>query len=229
MFLYNNYKQVLDILYDGQTVLPCLMWELSVTDETELECQEGIRWDDMDELEMKLGMDKHWQPEDIEWQNTGWLIANRKFQLALDTLEGLIVARIFKLSKMNRAGTGYKMQKHIGKALQVWSAAICTALNCYNLTAHALSPPHPALKWEDIVEYAFLADFELLRDACEDILQCLWATPSGCHAMDLYFKMCRTREEIEHLNVEIRCVATYLQDESTCDSHVRTLIRGANT
>jgi hypothetical protein len=36
-FLYNNYKQALDILYDGQTVLPRLMQELGVTDESELE------------------------------------------------------------------------------------------------------------------------------------------------------------------------------------------------
>jgi hypothetical protein len=58
------------------------------------------------DLEMKLGVDKRWQPEDIEWQNAARLVANRKYQLALDTLEGLIVARIFELSKMNRAGTG---------------------------------------------------------------------------------------------------------------------------
>ncbi|KAG2059913.1 hypothetical protein BDR06DRAFT_613352 [Suillus hirtellus] len=285
MFLYNNYKQALDILYDGQTVLPHLMQELSVTDESELKAWlenerayllsrthepeqetlqmeywqklvnlstskkelDGTAWSMtmpgssfgqadismivrletachhtlenykkdlkiMHELEMKLGMDKCWQPEDIEWQNAGWLVANRKFQLALDMLEGLIVARIFELSKMNRAGTGYKMQKHIGKALQVQSAAIHMALDCYNLTAHALSPPCPALKWEDVVEYVFLADFELLCDAHKDISQHPWATPSSRHAMDLYFKMCHAREEIKHLNVEIRCVATYLQD-----------------
>ncbi|KAG1898800.1 uncharacterized protein F5891DRAFT_1129380 [Suillus fuscotomentosus] len=277
-FLYNNYKQALDILYDGQTVLPCLMQELSVMDESELEVwlknehayllsrtheleQETFQmeywqklvnlstskyipifFDPCDDtylymtvrletahchalenyekdlkiihnLEMKLGVDKDWQPEDTKWQNAGRLVANRKYQLALDMLKGLIVARIFKLSKMNRAGTGYKMRKHIGKALQVRSAAIHTALDRYNLTAHALSSPRPALKWEDVVEYAFLADFELLCDARKDISQHLWATPSGCHAMDLYFKMCHVREGIEHLNVEIRRVATYLQDE----------------
>ncbi|KAG1793324.1 uncharacterized protein HD556DRAFT_1479424 [Suillus plorans] len=302
-FLYNNYKQALDILYDGQTVLPRLMQELGVTDESELEAWlenerayllsrthepeqetlqmeywqklvnlsaskkelDGTAWSlttpgssfgqadvsmtvrletarrhalenyekdlkIVHDLEMKLGVDKRWQPEDIEWQNAGRLVANRKYQLALDTLEGLIVARIFELSKMNRAGTGYKMRKHIGKALQVRSAAIRTALDRYNLTAHALSSPRPALKWEDVVEYAFLADFELLRDAREDISQRPWATPSGRHAMDLYFKMCRAREEIERLNVEIRRVATYLQDErhylEECEILLHTLHPG---
>jgi len=34
----------------------------------------------------------------------------------------------------------------------------------------------------------FLADFDLLRDARQDISQRPWATPAGRLAMDLYFK-----------------------------------------
>lgn len=55
---------------------------------------------------MKLGVTRRWTPDDIEWKDAGRLVANRKFQRALDSLEGLVVARIFELSKMNRAGTG---------------------------------------------------------------------------------------------------------------------------
>jgi hypothetical protein len=58
------------------------------------------------ELETKLGVTRRWVPEDQEWKDAGHLVANRKFQRALDHLEGLVVARIFELSKMNRAGTG---------------------------------------------------------------------------------------------------------------------------
>jgi hypothetical protein len=57
-------------------------------------------------LEYKLEIARRWVPEDVEWQSVGRLVANRKYQRALDHLEGLIVARIFELSKMNRAGTG---------------------------------------------------------------------------------------------------------------------------
>lgn len=57
-------------------------------------------------LEGKLEIMEQWVPRDVEWQNAGRLVANRKYQQALDRLEGLIVARIFELSKMNRAGTG---------------------------------------------------------------------------------------------------------------------------
>jgi hypothetical protein len=57
-------------------------------------------------LECELEVTKRWVPEDAEWQRVGRLVANRKYQRALDRLEGLVVARIFELTKMNRAGTG---------------------------------------------------------------------------------------------------------------------------
>jgi hypothetical protein len=58
------------------------------------------------ELEVKLGVTRRWTSDDVEWKDAGRLVANQKFQWALDSLEGLVVARIFELSKMNRAGTG---------------------------------------------------------------------------------------------------------------------------
>jgi len=57
-------------------------------------------------LECKLEVTTCWVPEDVEWQRVGRLVANRKYQRAVDRLEGLVVARIFELMKMNRAGTG---------------------------------------------------------------------------------------------------------------------------
>lgn len=98
-------------------------------------------------LELKLEINQGWEPEGEEWQRTGRLVAMRKYQRALDVLEGLIVARMFELTKMNRSQTGYAMQKHIGKALQAQSPAIRTALERYNTAALALSPPHQTLQW----------------------------------------------------------------------------------
>ncbi|KAG2137761.1 hypothetical protein BD769DRAFT_1626713 [Suillus cothurnatus] len=158
-------------------------------------------------LELKLKIKKCWTPEDTQWQKVGRLMANRKYQRALDRLEGLIVARIFELTKMNRAGTRYKLWKHITKALQTHSIAIRSALNTYNSITSSMYPPHQTLKWEDVMEYMFLADFDLLHD-----------TPAAHSAMDLYFKMCWAREEIQCLNVEIRCLATYIRDE---DNYLR--------
>ncbi|KAH7903429.1 hypothetical protein BJ138DRAFT_976250, partial [Hygrophoropsis aurantiaca] len=123
--------------------------------------------------------------------------------------------RIFELSKMNRAGT----------ALQVRSAAIRTALDCYNAAARALFPPQRELEWDEVVEYAFLADFDLLREARQDVSRRPWATPAGRFAMDLYFKVCCAKEEIQRLNIEVRRMATYLQDEEhylqSCEDQLR--------
>ncbi|KAH7904826.1 hypothetical protein BJ138DRAFT_1119044 [Hygrophoropsis aurantiaca] len=156
------------------------------------------------QLESRLEVVRRWVPGDSEWENAAKLVANRKYQRALDTLEGLVVARIFELTKMNRSGTGYKMRKHIAKALQARSAAIKTALDRYNVAAQAMSPPRRDLSWEEVVEYAFLADFDLLRDSRQNTAERPWATPTARRAMDLHFKMDRANEEIKRLNVEIR-------------------------
>ncbi|KAI5992239.1 hypothetical protein EDD15DRAFT_2168553 [Pisolithus albus] len=166
------------------------------------------------DLEIKLGITKRWVPEDEEWQTAGHLVANHKYQCCLDQLESLVIARIFELSKMNQAGTGYKLCKHIAKALKARSAAIRTALDRFNTAACACSPPHHQLTFKDIVEYTFLADFDLLRNAtCEDVSQRPWASPAARAAMDQFFKVCHAEEEIKRLNVEVHRIVTYLHDE----------------
>jgi hypothetical protein len=104
---------------------------------------------------------------------------------------------------------GYKLRKHIAKALQTRSVAIRSALNTYNTIANAMTPPRQILKWEEVVEYAFLADFDLLRDMRVDVSQSPWSSPAARHAMDLSFKMCRAWEEISRLDVEVRRLVTY--------------------
>ncbi|KIK20324.1 hypothetical protein PISMIDRAFT_13075 [Pisolithus microcarpus 441] len=90
------------------------------------------------ELEGHLGITRRWVPEDEEWQAAARLVANRKYQHALDNVEQLVVSQIFELSKMNQSGTGYKLRKHIGKALQTRLAAIRATLTQYNTAAKAL-------------------------------------------------------------------------------------------
>lgn len=112
------------------------------------------------------------------------------------------------------------MRKHIAKALQSRSQAIRTALERYNSAARALPVPRRQLEWKEVVEYAFLADFDLLRDARQDITHRPWATPAGRLAMGQYFKIERAREEIERLNVEVRRVATFIRDEEHYLQHM---------
>lgn len=81
------------------------------------------------------------------------------------------------------------------------------------------------MEWKEVVEYAFLADFDLLRDTRQDISQRPWATPAGRLAMDTHFKMCRALEELDRLNVEVPRLATYIRDEDTylrsCEDQLR--------
>jgi hypothetical protein len=107
------------------------------------------------------------------------------------------------------------MRKHIAKALKSRSEAIKTAINRFNTASSRLQPPGPTITWEEAVDYTFLAEFDLLRDARNDIREKPWAQPAGRLAMDRYFKTQRAREEIIRLNVEIRRLLTYICDEES--------------
>ncbi|KAJ7800266.1 hypothetical protein B0H14DRAFT_3092678 [Mycena olivaceomarginata] len=155
------------------------------------------------ELERQLDIADRWTTASPRWVSTTVAIKKRKYLLALDALELLIVERIFELTKMNQSQTGYKMRKHIAKALQARSKAVRNAIDRYNSAASLLDPPMPHLTWEQVVEYAFLADFDILRDTRAEIQSRPWTRPAYRLAMDRYFKILRAREEIRRLNVEI--------------------------
>ncbi|KAF7367948.1 hypothetical protein MSAN_00859900 [Mycena sanguinolenta] len=149
------------------------------------------------ELEEILEIEERWTTASSKWLETVGEIKKRKYHIALDQLELLIVERIFELTKMNQSQTGYKMRKHIAEALQARSKAVKNAIERYNNAAAALSPPH--------------AKAEL-------------GTGGGTNhgrgrryrlAMDHYFKILRAREEIKRLNIEIARVVTWIRDENT--------------
>ncbi|KAJ7445930.1 hypothetical protein FB451DRAFT_1343603 [Mycena latifolia] len=172
------------------------------------------------DLEKRLELDTaRWEPGSEKWEATATMVGRRRYQRALDELEGLIVARMFELCKVNLAGTGYKVRKHIAKALQARSKAVKAAIERYNIAADAMVPPKVTLSWEQVVEYAFLSDFDLLREGREDIRNEPWALPAGRAAMDQHFKLLRADEEIKRLNIEIRRLLTYMVDEEDFLAH----------
>ncbi|KAJ7475646.1 hypothetical protein FB451DRAFT_1173675 [Mycena latifolia] len=154
--------------------------------------------------------------EDLEWVSTAVEIKKHKYQLALGQLELLIVEHIFELTKTNQSQTGYKMRKHIAKALQARSKAVKTAIGTYNTAAQALDPPMPTLGWDQVMEYAFLADFDILRDTNKEIRSQPWTRPAYQLVMDCYFRILCAHEEIQRLNVEIPQVdlVTWIVDEN---------------
>ncbi|KAJ7894413.1 hypothetical protein B0H14DRAFT_2334436 [Mycena olivaceomarginata] len=168
------------------------------------------------DLELRLGIASRWVAGDEDWIKAAemcMVVTRRRYQRALDQLQGLVVARMFELCKMNMSGTGYKLRKHIAKSLQVRSRAVKMALERYNAAAAAMDPAKPQLVWEKVVEYAFVAEFDLLREGREDIRAEPWALPAGRAAMDQHFKMVRAEEEIQRLDVEIPRLITYMADE----------------
>lgn len=57
-------------------------------------------------LELRIGVVTRWVLGGPECEEAGRLVSMRRYQRCLDTLEGLVVARIFELTKMNRSQTG---------------------------------------------------------------------------------------------------------------------------
>jgi hypothetical protein len=58
------------------------------------------------DLEKKLNIAQRWDPDCPKWSSAAKLVAMRRYQRCLDALEGLIVARMFELMKMNMSQTG---------------------------------------------------------------------------------------------------------------------------
>ncbi|KAJ6507655.1 hypothetical protein DFH09DRAFT_942809 [Mycena vulgaris] len=165
------------------------------------------------EIERRLEVQTRWTPGSKEWQDAALLAASRRYRLSVNWLETLVVRRLFELTKMSMSQTGYKLRKHIAKALQVRSKIIRRALTRYNAAAAALTPRRRSLTWAEVIDYAFLSDFDILRDPNGNTALRPWADPAARHLMDCFFKIERAREEITRLNIEIRRLVTYIRDE----------------
>lgn len=57
-------------------------------------------------LELQLGCTSRWVLGSPEFEEAAKMASMRKYQRCIDDLEGLVVARIFELTKMNRSQTG---------------------------------------------------------------------------------------------------------------------------
>ncbi|KAL6308620.1 hypothetical protein BKA93DRAFT_815267 [Sparassis latifolia] len=157
------------------------------------------------DLEMKLGIDEPWTAEHPKYQETLSYVRHRQFHRALDKVQQLVVQRLLELSKANMAGMGYKLRTSIGRAIKTRAQAIRTALKTYNSLAPQMNPPAPILEWKDIVNYAFISEFDILRHAYshQDIIS----------ITSKYFKILRAQEEIVRYNVELKRLRTGIEVE----------------
>ncbi|KAI0040617.1 hypothetical protein FA95DRAFT_1502561 [Auriscalpium vulgare] len=167
----------------------------------------------VESLENQLGLTgERWSEESEEYRAVKAQMVERKYRRALDELERLIVQRLFELTKLNMAG--YKLRTHIATALKRRSAAIRSALDKYNAQARKLVPPRPVLSWKEVVDYGFLAEFDLLRDARTDVRQEKWAQPAHRDLTLQHLELLRAREELLRCDNEIRRLRTHIRDEA---------------
>ncbi|KAF7330710.1 hypothetical protein MSAN_02446700 [Mycena sanguinolenta] len=165
------------------------------------------------DLETKLGIKQRWTSSTEAWTVAEKAIKDHQYLDALDEIERIIVEQLLEMTKIHQSGTGYKMRSHIAKALQARSKAIRKAIDRYNLVAEDMVPPMPTLSWDEVVNYSFLAEFDILCNTEDGIRSRPWTRRSYRLAMDKYFKILRAKEEIQRLNIEIKRVVTWIKDE----------------
>jgi hypothetical protein len=172
---------------------------------------------------------KHWAIGGEQFKEGQKKINNMKYLNALNKLEHLVVQRLLKLTKLNASSLsenthisfiaislchlGYKLWNKITSALHSQGQAIQNALTAYNTAAAVIG--RRSLLWIDVVNMATLADFDLLQDVKDSVVNKLWAKPEVWEAMMLYFCMKQAKEEIHCLNIEICQQTTYMYDEHT--------------
>ncbi|KAJ6489101.1 hypothetical protein C8R45DRAFT_1053342 [Mycena sanguinolenta] len=157
----------------------------------------------VEDLESKLGVTQRWTSASQEWILAEKSIKDHRYLDALDEIVRIIVERLFEMTKIHQSGT----------ALQARSTAIWNAIDHYNAVAEDMAPPKPTLSREEVVNYRFLAEFDILRDTADSIRSRPWTRRSYRMAMDRYFEILRAKEEIQRLNVEIKRVVTWIEDE----------------
>lgn len=95
------------------------------------------------------------------------------------------------------------MRKHISKALTRCSGAIHSTLDRYNKLAHRQTPLRPKFNYMQVIGYAMLGDFTLLKHSHADLLAKPWSISANCEMATKYFKVLRSHEEIMRLNIEV--------------------------
>lgn len=111
--------------------------------------------------------------------------------------------------------TGYKLRDSIWRALKARGKAIRTALKKYNAVAPLMEPPAPILEWKQVMDYAFVSEFELLKHhhSHSNITREPWAEPGNREMTTKYYKLKGVRVEIVRCNIEARRLQTSIHDE----------------
>lgn len=168
-----------------------------------------LRLNETANFERKNNITERWTPEHPQYIEALEYVQHHTFICAVEELKGLVVQRLSELSKANLAGTGesthlsrcfnkqllgYKMRKHISKAITRRSATIRVALERYNKLAPRQRPPRPKLDYTDIIGYSMLGEFKLLKYSRHAILEKPWTMPLNREMSAKFFRLLRSRQ-----------------------------------
>ncbi|KAF8583365.1 hypothetical protein K439DRAFT_1617574 [Ramaria rubella] len=166
---------------------------------------------ELQQVEERLDVGERWSLESPEFLHAAEYLRTQTYRRAIDKLEGLVVQRLFELTKANISHTGYKLRMHISKALKARSKAIQCALHTYNHAATQLDPPPPGPNSHG---------HRLLSiQPSQNLNCCAWehertSGTSNCEATICHLKISHAREEITRLYVEVKRLATWPVDEA---------------
>lgn len=79
--------------------------------------------------------------------------------------------------------------------------------------AARLPTPRPILDAKTVLDYVFLAQFDLLRDSRHQVQEYPWSRPAERLAMNTWFKIQRSQEELPRLSVEAFRLNTWIHDD----------------
>ncbi|KAG1812026.1 hypothetical protein EV424DRAFT_1473620 [Suillus variegatus] len=169
----------------------------------------------VEDIEDRMGVVTRWSPQSRKYIDSLEYSQKRRFIRAVEDLEGLVVQHMFELSKANLASTGYKLWKQISKA-------IVKPLDKYNKLAVSQNPQRPTLQYSEVMSYAALGEFEILKCSRYDILAKPWSNGTHREMANKYFKIIRAQKEITRLNAwvdtedsDIERMATELDSTDT--------------
>jgi len=71
------------------------------------------------------------------------------------------------------------------------------------------------LQYSEVLSYATLGDFDLLKHSRHNVLARPWSNTMHCQMAVKYFKLLRAHEEITRLNVEVRQLQAWVDSKTT--------------
>ncbi|KIM63083.1 hypothetical protein SCLCIDRAFT_87785, partial [Scleroderma citrinum Foug A] len=138
----------------------------------------------------------------------------------VEELKNLVVQHLFKLLKANLASMGKIVSYIVTSSVNKFLKLLQNALERYNKLAVKQSPPQPVLQYSEVLSYATLGDFDLLKHSRHNVLARLWLNTMHHQMAVKFFKLLmrqpklRAHEEINWLNVKVRQLQAWVDNET---------------